>query len=289
VPRTGVITLHGFNRFSYYGKPGARVESIVTFFGPTRIWQYDNFSLPDAYEGSESINAMFRFRGGWGGSLNGSRSFFTFDPRAYQGLSIVGPDRLQPYVPPDDQVAGLVNVSLTVTTPTFRQFNATATLARNEVPIFAEGSTGRELRATAGLTLRPTKSVRSDVTMTLSQIERDFDGSEFARTLIPRLKVEYQPTRALFFRVVSQYQAQRTSGLRTPDGQQIFLPGGTPALGGDFGTLQTDWLVSYEPTPGTVAFFGYGDTRAGVDTSKLSDLERQRDGFFVKVAYQWRR
>jgi hypothetical protein len=292
VPRTGIINLRAFNRLSYYGKPGARLENVTMFFGPTRIWQYDNFSLSDAYEGQESINNMFRFRGGWNGSLNASRNFFTFDPRAYSGLYIVGPDGLQPYLPPDDQVTGLKNVSLTVTTPTFRKFNATTTVARNEVAIFAEGSTGRELRATAGLTLRPTKSVRSEATMTLSQIDRDVDGSEYARTMIPRLKVEYQPTRALFFRVVSQYQVQRTSGLRTPTGDQIFLQNGSPVTGGDLGTLQTDWLVSYEPTPGTVAFFGYGDTRDtfdAVDSASFSDLRRRSDGFFVKVAYQWRR
>ena len=61
---------------------------------------------------------------------------------------------------------------------------------------------------------------------------------------------------ALFFRVVSQYQAQRTSGFLTPTGDQIFLQDGSPADASDGGTLQTDWLVSYEPTPGTVAFFG---------------------------------
>jgi hypothetical protein len=134
--------------------------------------------------------------------------------------------------------------------------------------------------------------VRSEATMTLSQIDRDVDGSEYARTMIPRLKVEYQPTRALFFRVVSQYQVQRTSGLRTPTGDQIFLQNGSPVTGGDLGTLQTDWLVSYEPTPGTVAFFGYGDTRDtfdAVDSASFSDLRRRSDGFFVKVAYQWRR
>jgi hypothetical protein len=56
--------------------------------------------------------------------------------------------------------------------------------------------------------------------------------------------------------------------------------------------LQTDWLVSYEPTPGTVAFFGYGDTRDTFDTvesSSFSNLRRRSDGFFVKIAYQWRR
>ena len=292
VPRTGIITASGFNRFSYYGKPGARLENITFFFGPTRIWQYDNFALRDAYEGQESMNSMFRLRGGWNMSLNGGRNFFTFDERAYSGLFIVGPDGLQPYVPPETQVSGLLTASLTVSTPTFRQFNASVTMARNEVPIFAEGSEGRELRATGSLTLRPTKSVRSEGSLQLSQIDRAFDGSEYARTVIPRVKVEYQPTRALFFRVVSQYQAQRTSGLLTPTGEQIYR-NGSPALGGDVGTLQTDWLVSYEPTPGTVAFFGYGDSRVGVDaaginSSKLSDLERRSDGFFVKVAYQWR-
>ena len=201
----------------------------------------------------------------------------------------MGPSQLQPYVPPDDQVAGLLAASLTVTTPTFRRFNASATIARNEVPIFAEGSEGREWRATGSLTTRPTNSMRTEASLTLSQLDRAFDGSEYARTVIPRVKVEYQPTRALFFRVVSQYQAQRTTGLRTPTGQQIFLSGGSPLLGGDVGSLQTDWLVSYEPTPGTVAFFGYGDMRLGLESSSFSDLERRSDGFFVKVAYQWRR
>jgi hypothetical protein len=293
VPRTGIVSLRAFNRFSYYGKPGARFENITAFFGPSRIWLYDAFAFADAYEGQESISAMFRLRGGWNMSLNGARNFFTFDPRQYQNLSIVGPDGLQPYVPPDDQLSGLLTISATVTTPTYRKFNGTVTVARNQVPIFAEGSEGREARATGSLTLRPTVSIRAEGSLQLSQIDRAFDGSEYARALIPRFKVEYQPTRALFFRVVSQYQSQRTSGLRTPDGQQIYR-NGNPALGGEVGTLQTDWLVSYEPTPGTVAFFGYGDIRDGfsddgTSSSKLSDLEKRSDGFFVKVAYQWQR
>src|SRR4029079_4500758 len=148
---TGIINLHGFNRFSYYGKPGARLENITMFFGPTRIWQYDPFVAGEAYEGQESISNMFRLRGGWNGSLNVSRNFFTFDSSAYNGLYLAGPDGLQPYLPPATQVTGLWDVSLTATTPTFHKFNATTTVARNEVAIFAEGSTGRELRATGGL------------------------------------------------------------------------------------------------------------------------------------------
>ncbi|MDF2774283.1 MAG: hypothetical protein K0S86_3783 [Geminicoccaceae bacterium] len=289
LPRNGTIQARGFNRLSYYGKPGARLENITVFFGPERIWLYDSFSLPDAYEGSESVNAMLRLRGGWNVSANVGRNFFTFDPRAYSALWVVGPGQLQPYLPPDDQLSGLMEVSLSVNTPTFRRFNGSMTLARNQVPIFAEGSEGRELRATGSLTLRPTVSTRAEGSLQVAHIDRALDGSEYARTVIPRLKVEYQPTRALFFRVVSQYQSQRTSALRAPTGESIFFPNGEPVPGFQIGALQTDWLVSYEPTPGTVAFFGYGDTRETPGTSSFSDLERRRDGFFVKVAYQWRR
>jgi len=289
LPRTGVIRANAFNRFSFYGEPGAKLQNVTVFFGPERIWLYDSFALDDAYEGRESVTGMFRLRGGWNLSTNIARNFFTFDPQAYAALYVVGPDGLQPYLPPDDQLSGLVSVSGTVGTPTFRNFNVSLTVARNQTAIFAEGSEGREWRATGNLTLRPTVSVRAEGSLQIVRIDRAYDGSAYARTAIPRVKVEYQPTRALFFRVVSQFQSQRTSALLTPSGQQLVRQNGAPVGEGDVGTLRTDWLVSYEPTPGTVAFFGYGDTRADFQTSKLSDLERQVDGFFVKVAYQWRR
>ena len=50
-----------------------------------------------------------------------------------------------------------------------------------------------------------------------------------------------------------------------------------------------DWLVSFEPTPGTVAFLGYGATYLGGSATDLSDLRRNDDGFFLKLAYLLRR
>ena len=65
------------------------------------------------------------------------------------------------------------------------------------------------------------------------------------------------------------------------------LSGGNPVAGFDRRNLRVDFLVSYEPTPGTVAFFGYG---AGLADAPVSDsLRRMSDGFFVKLAYQFRR
>ena len=162
LPRNGIIRANAFNRLSYYGEPGATLQSVTVFFGPERIWLYDNFALDDAYEGRESVTGMFRLRGGWNLSTNIARNFFTFDPQAYAGLYVVGPDGLQPYLPPDDQLSGLVSVSGTVGTPTFRNFNVSLTVARNQTAVFAEGSEGREWRATGNLTLRPTVSLRAE-------------------------------------------------------------------------------------------------------------------------------
>jgi hypothetical protein len=52
--------------------------------------------------------------------------------------------------------------------------------------------------------------------------------------------------------------------------------------------LRTDWLFSYQPTPGTVVFAGYGSTLAEDDKAAPRRLLRLNDGFFVKVSYLWR-
>jgi hypothetical protein len=63
---------------------------------------------------------------------------------------------------------------------------------------------------------------------------------------------------------------------------------GNPAPGFDRRSLRFDGLISFEPRPGTVAFLGYGSGLAD-DVSLDRQLERVNDGFFVKLAYQFRR
>jgi len=46
-----------------------------------------------------------------------------------------------------------------------------------------------------------------------------------------------------------------------------------------------DWLASYEPTPGTVVFLGYGSLMREDEAFRFRDLRRTSDGLFVKVAY----
>ena len=133
-------------------------------------------------------------------------------------------------------------------------------------------------------------SIRVDATFTLSDIQRARDGSQFARTVLPRAKIEYQATRSLFFRVVGEYRAQRQDALYDPRTGALLYPGGLPSVPTRSGTLRVDYLVSYKPSPGTVAFFGYGSSLAAPPlTDRLWDVRRESDGFFVKLAYLFRR
>jgi hypothetical protein len=115
------------------------------------------------------------------------------------------------------------------------------------------------------------------------------DGREFARTTIPRLKVEYQPRRSLFFRAIGEYRSERRVALTDPaSGAPLFVAGAAqPAT--EFNGLRVDLLASFEPTPGTVAFLGYGSSLETDAEFNWSRLERRSDGFFVKLAYQIRR
>jgi hypothetical protein len=53
--------------------------------------------------------------------------------------------------------------------------------------------------------------------------------------------------------------------------------------------LRLDLLTSYTPAPGTVAFFGYGTSLGTAEDFAFRRLQRASDGFFVKLAYQFRR
>ena len=106
------------------------------------------------------------------------------------------------------------------------------------------------------------------------------------------MKLEYQLTRPLFVRVVSQYTATRRDALRDPRTGQILLIGSgntqVPSSPSASNSLRTDWLVSYRPAPGTVFFLGYGGTLSEPDPLAFQELRRRNDSFFVKLSYVFR-
>jgi hypothetical protein len=52
--------------------------------------------------------------------------------------------------------------------------------------------------------------------------------------------------------------------------------------------MQFDVLFSYQPSPGTVIFAGYGSTLEEERSFRFDDLARRGDAFFVKLSYLFR-
>lgn len=283
--RSNVVSGHAFNRFTAYGARGALLENFTLFGGPERTWLYDKFGLTPGLEGDEQIDATFQFRGGW--SLNGhlERDFVRFQDSSYADYT-VGSATAPAYRPADD-FSGFV-WRAGITTPTWQQLGASVTYRRGRAAIFPEATTGRAWLLTTTVNLRPTPTLRAALTGTVFRLYR-LSGSEFARSTIPRLRLEYQPTRALFFRAIGEYRSERTAALEDPSTGSPLFVGGAPQPASAFNGLRLDLLASFEPTPGTVAFLGYGSSLESDGEFNWSRLRRTADGFFLKLAYQIRR
>jgi Domain of unknown function (DUF5916) len=289
VNRTGIVEARAFNRLSFYGAPGALVQTYGSFFGWNRVWN-NTGSGHGLAESVESITPSATIRGGWQLSGAVTHSYFAFDPSLYSGLTVqqsTGPlvDTAAFVVPgPEkDQWGG----SFRVTTPTYRFFSATSSITKGEVPIFREAAPGRSSRIDAAVDLRPTTAVRGSLQFSRLTLTRASDGSRFSSETIPRLKVEYQVSPPIFLRLVGQYAARSRSPLEDRNGNPI-LVNGVLDTGQTTNEFSTDWLFSYRPVPGTLVYLGYGSTLEEPREFRFQDLRRTRDGFFGKISYLFR-
>ena len=287
VNRNGVVSGRAFNRLTWYGERGGLVETVTAFFGPTRVWRYDGFLDDGAIEGEESIRSSVRLRGGWEVEAEVVRGFVDLDPADYAGLVTPDGDAFLPYHPLGD-VSG-PRVEIGVETPTFQAFEAGVDASIGRVAIFPEGSEGTGRTLSVDVTMRPTRGVRLFVTGALQEIHRRRDDSEFARTIIPRVLAEYQPTRAFFLRGVAEYRAERRAALQDAVTGEPLWRDGAPVGAVELNGMRLDLLAAYEPTPGTVAYLGYGAILEDREAFRFADVRRSQDGLFLKLAYQFRR
>jgi hypothetical protein len=234
-------------------------------------------------------------RGGWSLSGNLSRNFYSFDPAVYTGYKVqqtsgATTDTVAFTVP--GMESNLFTGSASVTTPTWRRMTASVNAGAGAVPIFMEAAPGRMTQWGATVDLRPTHSLRLSFNATNRVINRQRDGSRFSRETIPRLKVEYQLSRAIFVRFVGQYTARDLGALVDRNGNPILLQDTAGAFvlqpASNLNEFRMDWLFSYRPTPGTLIYFGYGSTLDEPDAFRFQHLARTTDGFFGKVSWLFR-
>src|SRR5438067_335610 len=71
VNRKNIVQARLANRFTWYGKPGARLENATTFILLQPTWRYhDFFKLGSTLEGNINEQWLFTLRGGWGVNAN---------------------------------------------------------------------------------------------------------------------------------------------------------------------------------------------------------------------------
>lgn len=269
VPRTDIVEGRAFNRLTWLGQAGRTVESVTGQLNFTRYWRYAEFGNAAPLEGTDNPQVTVLLRGGWNVRAAFRRDFFSFDAAPLRSGS-------------------LNSLEWTVTTPVFRSVNATLQARHGGAPLFDEAARGRGQQYSASADLRPMQSIRIAASASAVRLARERDGSEFARTLIPRVTFEYQPRRVMFLRLTGEYRAERRAALLDASGQ-AFVVERIDARAYDGRELRLDALLSYEPRPGTVAFFGYGSSLDGDPWDRRRPLGRSVDGFFVKLAYLWRR
>ena len=183
---------------------------------------------------------------------------------------------------------------LSAGTPQFKRFSADVSFIWGQDENFYEWTSADIVTASVNVSWRPIDKLRVDGQYQHLEYNRKADGSTVGIRKIPRLKVEYQIARPMFFRVVGQYDAEQQDALYqdvTHYGIVRPLPQ-TGIVGQDFGfsrnDFRVDWLFSYQPTPGTVMFAGYGGSYEGEEHLRVRGMERTDDGFFVKLSYLFR-
>ncbi len=307
--RANQASMNYSQRFTWFGKPKATIESYTFNWSVSGNWGYNHLfkgGRLDSIWGVKSthmpndpklhFNNSFNLRGGWRVNANYFLETFHYDPNLYANYYI---ERTLPSGAKDTIPYTGVNritnhdYSLSLTTPQFKTWRLTFNVIGGQDENFEEWAVAYVTFPTVTLDWLPTTKIRVNARYPLSLYKRMTDMSTVKRRQIPRLRVEYQATRAIFFRFVGQYDAQFRDSLRDDSRTNfpILIRSGTRYTRASItrsNNFRVDWLLSYQPNPGTVFFAGYGASLTEPEAFGFNDLNRTTDGFFVKLSYLFR-
>jgi hypothetical protein len=296
ISRAGVA--HGAidHRYTWFNQRGSLLEALTGDVLYDDTWQYSHLlRRGDAQDKKFHLSATANLRGGWSAGIGVYWETFGWDSLLYRSYRIertVGttidtiPFTGVGRIPNRDYVA-------TLTTPQWKRFDANLLYVGGQDENFFEWAQANIDYLSLGVNYRPTDHIRVSGTFNYQDYWRRTDHSLAGRNVIPRVKVEYQFTRAIFFRVVGEYDLAEHDDLR--DETRTFFPliiNGRKALAMRSAQFHNDFLFSYQPNPGTVVFLGYGalaDAEPNpLERFKVQPLVRASDYIFVKLSYLFR-
>lgn len=289
VPRVGDTEVTGQVQFTRFRPAGSFLERYGLEIRTNNFFRHEAFwdgEAPFEYEVElwprldfrNDRSVAFVLRNGW----------FTFQPDDFEGYATEGPEgEVRPFQTPEP----LRNILGLGVLPDIRvndEISLGGALFFREIPIFFEGSKGRELQLSPQIQYRPTPSLEIDLSHTFSRIWRSEDDSRFSTVNISRIRTQFHFTEVLRARVIGQWDLEERSDLRDP------TTGGPVRIGDervgprDRGGFLTQLLLAYEPSPGRVIFLGYSRTMQGDYSYSLSRMDAESDGLFLKLSYLFR-
>ena len=292
VSRPGIVSGEVTHQVATYGSHGGLLEKWTGDVRLMGTWNYSGFQDGEqALERKLHFSSNFLLRGGWQTGYSVLIERYGFDPTGYRNYAVLDGNTLLPFsggtLPNLDYVA-------TLNTPRLAGLSATVTYIWGKDENFFEWASADIRYGTLGMQWRPSERLRADLNYNLQTFERRTDGSYVGIRRVPRLRLEFQATRAMFFRYVGEYATNYQDTLR--DDSRTGLPivfvqadgSYVPAASVRQRTFRSDWLFSYQPTPGTVLFAGYGNSLTNSDPLKGEQIRRTRDGLFLKLSYLFR-
>jgi hypothetical protein len=297
IARPGVVRANFDHSLTLYGRQGSLLESFTGDVALDGTWEYRSFVEGRRIQDQKlHLNANARLKGGWklGASLLTESFGYPSDLYADYALEVPGPGGVgldtvpftgRPTIPNLDYV-------LSLDTPEFSQFSGKFFLLWGRDENFYEWSSANITWLDITLDWRPTHKLRVNGLYRLQYVGRRSDGSTVNIWRSPRLKIEYQLSRPIFLRLVGEYTTERRDALRDDNRTNapilIFDPEVNDYVRTSrFGhrSFRGDFLFSYQPTPGTVLFAGYGSTLSDPTPLGQAELRRQTDAFFLKLSY----
>ena len=299
ISRTGIANANFNHQLITYGKPGSALERWSSDVVLDGTWQYDELMAGRASQDRKlHFNNNVILRGGWraGGSV--LIETFGYDKDLYSeyflGRETATGIEFIPY--PDGPRLPNLDFILSAVTPQRAGVEIDAFVLWGKDENFYEWSSADIIFLNIGAAWKPTDKLRVDARYQLQSFRRRTDDSIVGIRRIPRVKAEYQIARPIFVRVVGEYNSDWQDDLRDDSRTNLPIYIRNPATGAYDRAAKTylksfraDWLFSYQPTPGTLLFAGYGNTLANLDEDpRTARLRRTADGFFLKVSYLFR-
>ncbi len=286
--------------FTAYGKPDAFLQRFTATATGDWLWAYDDlFAGRSSLERKGHFGLTWALRGGWVVRTSLLVESFSYDPRLYADYAIARPSATGvdtiPYNALGLPSLSNLDYSLNVSSPLVHGFQVSGFIIYGRDDNFFEWASCNIWYGNLTLGFRPTDKFRMDGSLALRSYRRRTDNTIAGDTYIPRIKTAYQLSRSIFIRLVGEYTADRRSDLRD-DGRSnapvlIRDPASgvyQPALATRTNAFRVDALFSYQPSPGTVFFLGYGSSLSEDQAFRFSGLRRSVDGFFTKFSYLFR-